>query len=101
MILMTIILLSKKFAIIRLPCKHILTCRLKITLRNMNCKHDSDEQYYLRSSVNYYKTEKLINLLKTDPIDEQQILGFVNDANHINMISKDVSNLLVDQRKMA
>ncbi|CAF1246890.1 unnamed protein product, partial [Didymodactylos carnosus] len=78
-------IIIKKFAIIRLPCKHILTCRLKITLKNMNCKHDSDEQYYLRCNGNYYKTEKLINLLKTDPIDEQQILGFVNDANHINM----------------
>ncbi|CAF1261815.1 unnamed protein product [Didymodactylos carnosus] len=86
----------KNFAIIKLPCKSTLNCKHQISLRNANCQSSID--YYLASGGHYSKNDKLLELLNMDTFNDSMLLGFVNDANHINMISKNMSKIQRDQK---
>ncbi|CAF1042142.1 unnamed protein product [Didymodactylos carnosus] len=86
----------KSFAIIKLPCKSTLNCKHQISLRNTNCQSSID--YYLASGGHYSKNNKLLELLNMDTFNDSMLLGFVNDANQINMISKNISKIQRDQK---
>ncbi|CAF1622596.1 unnamed protein product [Didymodactylos carnosus] len=93
-------IIIKKFAIVNLPCKYELNCGKKIQLKNMKCKRNSVMDYYLISNGDYFKSEELIKLLDGNQINESQLLAFVNDKNHINIISKNLSKIQSDQKNI-
>ncbi|CAF1677661.1 unnamed protein product [Didymodactylos carnosus] len=65
----------------------------------MKCKRNSVMDYYLISNGYSFKSEELIQLLHGNHINKLQLLGFMNDANHINIISKTLSKIQLELKK--
>ncbi|CAF1280452.1 unnamed protein product [Didymodactylos carnosus] len=96
----------KKFALVSLPCQTVMQCNQNIFIEAssrycpVNSSSLSSIDFYMVSNGKFLKNDQVVSLIQNVTVDNKILLPFMNDANHLSSISKSISKLLDEQRRI-